>query len=177
MILSVYSVWLLVRLTCNQADTVVAATSHTRSNGVCKRSEIASVCYRAYKLGKKRWSYNQCELVLTQQGSTSPSEVTVVEATAVHVHHPAMHSHVSESQVSRGLLCSSLPSALVCVAMLSQSTCDMTSQASYDMKLSNNQTVHVAVFLVYSSPDAEVTEERNGAEQKSYQWKIISRSK
>jgi len=177
MILSVYPFWLLVRLTSNQADTVLAATSHTGSYGVCKCSEMASVCCRAYKLGKKRWSYNQCELVLTQQGSISPSEVTVVEATAVHVHHPAMHSHVSESQVSSGLLCSSLPSARVCVAMLSQSTCDMTSQASYDMKLSNNQTVHVAVFLVYSSPDAEVTEERNGAEQKSYQWKIISRSK
>jgi len=76
-----------------------------------------------------------------------------------------------------GLLCSSLPSAHVCVAMLAQSTCDMTSQASYDMKLSNNQTVHVAVFLVYSSPDAEVTEARDGAEQKVYQWKSISRSK
>ncbi len=175
MILSVYPFWLLVRLTSNQADTVLAATSHTGSYGVCKCSEMASVCCRAYKLGKKRWSYNQCELVLTQQGSTSPSEVTVVEA--VHVHHPAMHSHVSESQVSSGLLCSSLPSARVCVAMLSQSTCDMTLQASYDMKLSNNQTVHVAVFLVYSRPDAEVTEERNGAEQKLYQWKTISRSK
>ena len=164
-----------MRLTFNQADTVVAATSHTRSNAVCRRSEIAFVCCRAYKLGKKRWSYNQCELVLTQQGSTSPSEVTVVEA--VHVHDPAMHSHVSESQVSMGHFCSSLPGAHVCVAMRSQATCDMTSQASYDMKLSNNQTVHVAVFLVYSTPEAEVIEERNGAEQKMYQWKIISRSK
>lgn len=60
-------------------------------------------CCRAYKLGKKRWSYNQCELVLTQQGSTSPSEVTVVEA--VHVPDPALHSHISESQVSMGLPC------------------------------------------------------------------------
>ncbi len=134
-------------------------------------SEIASVHYRAYKLGKKRWSYNQCELVLTQQGSTSPCEVTVVEA--VHVHHPAMHSHLSESQVSMGLLCSNLPSLRCNAVPIS----DMTLQASYDMKLSNNQTIHVAVFLVYSSPDAEVTEERNGAEQKVYQWKIISRSK
>ncbi|KAL0029744.1 hypothetical protein WJX79_007005 [Trebouxia sp. C0005] len=99
---------------------------------------------RAYKLGKKRWSYNQCELVLTQQGSTSPSEVTVVEA--VHVPDPALHSHISESQ------------------------------ASYDMKLSNNQTIHVAVFLVHSSPDAEVTEERDGHEQRVYQWTVISRS-
>jgi len=137
--------------------------------------KIAPLCCRAYKLGKKRWSYNQCELVLTQQGSTSPSEVTVVEA--VHVHDPAMHSHVSESQVSMGVLCSSLPGAHVCAAMLCQSTYDMTLQASYDMKLSNNQTVHVAVFLVHSSPDAEVTEERNGDEQKVYQWKTISRSK
>ncbi|KAL0023934.1 hypothetical protein WJX77_001603 [Trebouxia sp. C0004] len=99
---------------------------------------------RAYKLGKKRWSYNQCELVLSQQGSTSPSEVTVVGA--VHVHNPAMHSDVSESQ------------------------------ASYDMKLSNNQSVHVAVFLVHSSPDAEVTEGKDSDEQKMYQWKTISRS-
>jgi len=88
-----------------------------------------------------------------------------------------MHSHISESQVSMGLLCSRLTSAHVCVAMLAQSTCDMTSQASYDMKLSNNQTVHVAVFLVHSSPDAEVAEESSGDEQKVYQWKLISRSK
>ncbi len=43
---------------------------------------------RAYKLGKKRWSYNQCELVLYQEGSDSASGVTVVEA---------MHSHNSET--------------------------------------------------------------------------------
>ena len=114
--------------------------------------------------------------MLTQQGSTSPSEVTVVEA--VHVHdHPGMHSNVSESQASLGVLSLSPPGAHACAAMLSQSTCDMTMQASYDMKLSNNQTVHVAVFLVHSSPDAEVTEGENGDEQKVYQWKNISRSK
>lgn len=45
------------------------------------------------------------------------------------------------------------------------------------MKLSNNQTIHVAVFLVHSSPDAEVTEERDGHEQRVYQWTVISRSK
>ena len=40
---------------------------------------------RAYKLGKKRWSYNQCELKLLQQGGDQRLEV----AEAVQVLHPA----------------------------------------------------------------------------------------
>ena len=173
------------RTDANQADALVAATSvlqYSFNEGHTQEAtQFVSVvkthpCHcRAYKLGKKRWSYNQCELVLTQQGSTSPSEVTAVEA--VHNHGPAMHSNVSGSQVSMGVLCSNLPGALACIVILPGTTCDMTLQASYDVKLSNNQTVHVAVFLVHSSPDAEVAEESSGDEQKVYQWKLISRSK
>ena len=36
---------------------------------------------RAYKLGKKRWSYNQCELVLQEQGGSKV--LTVKEAASV----------------------------------------------------------------------------------------------
>ena len=54
--------------------------------------------YRAYKLGKKRWSYNQCEVVLLQEGSTGTSKLSVVEA--VHDPDPAIHSDIAGSQVS-----------------------------------------------------------------------------
>lgn len=35
---------------------------------------------RAYKLGKKRWSYNQCQLVIQQEGGRE--QLTVMEAMA-----------------------------------------------------------------------------------------------
>jgi hypothetical protein len=175
MILSFCFVWLLVGLMPIKLMLSLLPHHIQEATQFVSIVKIHPCHCRAYKLGKKRWSYNQCELVLTQQGSTSPTEVTVVEA--VHNHGPAMHSNVSGSQVSMGVLCSNLPGALACIAILPGTTCDMTLQASYDVKLSNNQTVHVAVFLVHSSPDAEVAEESSGDEQKVYQWKLISRSK
>ena len=67
-----------------------AATPHGAGCG--ERSDRGGAC-RAYKLGKKRWSYNQCELKISQEGGDQRLEV--VEAVQVG---PALSTHTRPPQ-------------------------------------------------------------------------------
>ncbi len=55
---------------------------------------------RAYKLGKGRWSYNQCELNLVQQGAAQePNPTGVMISEAIHISSRAAHQPPHISQV------------------------------------------------------------------------------
>ena len=49
---------------CLAVDVNIVLHIHLCSRLLCK-AQVVNAC-RAYKLGKRRWSYNQCELVLHQ---------------------------------------------------------------------------------------------------------------
>lgn len=52
---------------------------------------------RAYKLGRQRWSYNQCEMQFVQEGSAKAAELTVAEAW--HSNQNVLPHEASDSQV------------------------------------------------------------------------------
>lgn len=57
-----------------RGHAALALTQQAQAAYLC----IKRVCgrpRRAYKLGKRRWSYNQCELRFVQEGGTARAEV------------------------------------------------------------------------------------------------------
>ena len=58
---------------CLAVDVNTVLHTRLRIRLLCK-AQVVIAC-RAYKLGKRRWSYNQCELVLHQDGASGPGNV------------------------------------------------------------------------------------------------------
>ncbi|KAL0043258.1 hypothetical protein WJX82_006520 [Trebouxia sp. C0006] len=109
---------------------------------------------RAYKLGKRRWSYNQCELVLHQDDDCGPG-ITLAAAGAV---------YKKESDLEE--LCT-----------------DPESQVVYEVQLENGAVVMVVLYLVYAEPSNAccqtdvLPQQRSQADMHNgYQWNLVKRS-
>ncbi|KAL0043203.1 hypothetical protein WJX82_007077 [Trebouxia sp. C0006] len=109
---------------------------------------------RAYKLGKRRWSYNQCELVLHQDDDCGPG-VILAAAGAV---------YKKESDLEE--LCT-----------------DPESQVEYQVHLDNGAVVMVVLYLVYAEPSNAccqtdvLPQQRSQADMHDgYQWNLVKRS-
>ncbi|KAK9817699.1 hypothetical protein WJX72_000872 [[Myrmecia] bisecta] len=92
-----------------------------------RRDELAGVDtpeVRAYKLGKRRWSYNQCELRLSQHGGDGSLEV--IEAL------PQVPSDDEAAQEATPV--------------------EATTTVTYHVRLNNNHCMYVDIYLVYDSP-------------------------
>ncbi|KAL0043204.1 hypothetical protein WJX82_008555 [Trebouxia sp. C0006] len=109
---------------------------------------------RAYKLGKRRWSYNHFELVLHQDDACGPG-ITLAAAGAV---------YKKESDLEE--LCT-----------------DPESQVGYEVQLENGAVVMVVLYLVYADPSNSccqtdvLPQQRSQADMHdSYQWNLVKRS-
>ena len=58
---------------CLAVDVNTVLHTRLRIRLLCK-AQVVTAC-RAYKLGKRRWSYNQCELVLHQDDECGPGNI------------------------------------------------------------------------------------------------------
>ena len=58
---------------CLAVDVNTVLHTRLRIRLLCK-AQVVIAC-RAYKLGKRRWSYNQCELVLHQDDECGPGNI------------------------------------------------------------------------------------------------------
>ena len=70
---------------------------------------------RAYKLGKKRWSYNQCELLLFEDQTARNQDalpLNVIEATCIKQHEAHAETCVSTSAATYFVLLNQPPGSL-----------------------------------------------------------------
>ncbi|KAL0018388.1 hypothetical protein WJX77_002518 [Trebouxia sp. C0004] len=109
---------------------------------------------RAYKLGKRRWSYNQCELVLHQDDACGPGNVL------------AAVGAVYKKECDLEELCT-----------------DPEGQVVYQVQLENGAVVMVVLHLVYAEPSNAccqtdiLPQQRSQADmQDGYQWHLVTRS-
>ncbi|KAL0023434.1 hypothetical protein WJX79_000959 [Trebouxia sp. C0005] len=109
---------------------------------------------RAYKLGKRRWSYNQCELVLHQDDACGPGNILAAVG--------AVYRKESDLEV----LCR-----------------DPRCQVVYEVQLENGAIVMVVLYLVYAVPSNQccqtdiLPQQRSQADMHDdYQWNLVTRS-
>ncbi|KAL0026118.1 hypothetical protein WJX79_001129 [Trebouxia sp. C0005] len=109
---------------------------------------------RAYKLGKRRCSYNQCELVLHQDDACGPGNILAVVG--------AVYKKGSDLEE----LCK-----------------DPEGQVMYEVQLENGVTVMVVLYLVYAVPSNQCCQTDVSPQQRSqaamhdgYQWNLVTRS-
>ena len=108
--------------------------------------DCSCYCCRAYKLGKKRWSYNQCELVLLQEGATRASELTVVEASQL--------QEAAEQSETRGSQVSTVTSTLAAAKLFMSLTAPVSlagaaaTVAANVMLFTRNSITHIRLVLI-----------------------------
>ncbi|DBA88310.1 TPA: hypothetical protein ACH3X1_016529 [Trebouxia sp. C0004] len=111
------------------------------------RQKWCPVPSKAYKLGKGRWSYNQCELILQQQAvvqDASLTEVRVIEA--LHINSRVMPPACGH-------------------------------QVPFQLRLSNGYMISVTVSLVYEEAHLvhEISEGKVGDKQTCFLWTPVTR--
>ena len=117
-----------------------------RKAGIVVFYYCSCYCCRAYKLGKKRWSYNQCELVLLQEGATRASELTVVEASQL--------QEAAEQSETRGSQVSTVTSTLAAAKLFMSLTAPVplagaaATVAATVMLFTRNSITHIRLVLI-----------------------------
>ncbi|DBA81402.1 TPA: hypothetical protein ACH3X2_006820 [Trebouxia sp. C0005] len=127
-------------------------TAHCASAQEMGAAALAEL--RAYKLGKRRWSYNQCELVLHQDDACGPGNILAAVG--------AVYRKESDLEV----LCR-----------------DPRCQVVYEVQLENGAIVMVVLYLVYAVPSNQccqtdiLPQQRSQADMHDdYQWNLVTRS-
>jgi len=103
---------------------------------------------RAYKLGKRRWSYNQCELAIVREGGGPGIEVVEAVQYAVPSLHPHHHHHHHHHPPGVPL-----PYAAGAAGSLLEGSGNPLEDASvtYQVRLANGQRLRVVVYVVYDA--------------------------
>ncbi|KAL0026159.1 hypothetical protein WJX79_006416 [Trebouxia sp. C0005] len=109
---------------------------------------------RAYKLGKRRWSYNQCELILHQDDARGPGNVLAAVG--------SVYQKGSDLEELRR---------------------DLDGQVVYEVQLENGVIVRVVLYLVYAVASNQCCQTDMAFQQRGqadmhdgFQWNLVTRS-
>ena len=154
------------------STTLTSSLSIQFNSNASKKTKLA----RAYKLGKRRWSYNQCELRVLQAGSGGANSVEVVEAVQFPTNGSNGHGHSAGESPSSTATSSPMAGNDGNMHSLSQQSPPTPAEeasVTYQVRLGNGYRIRVVVFVVHEEPVGAVAAP-GGATH--FTWRAVARS-